>query len=53
MGADPFYSPPIEEDYEYYRVTGCECPEPFLCQGRCINGNQGDGTGDSGSDALQ
>lgn len=42
-----------DTDYEYYRVGDCQCPDPYLCQGRCINGDQGSGTGDSGSDALQ
>lgn len=26
----------FQEDYEYYRMDGCQCPEPFLCQGKCL-----------------
>lgn len=48
MGAEGVW----EDDYEYYRVAGCRCPEPFLCQGKCLNGNEGDASGASGSDAL-
>lgn len=43
---------PDGDDYEYYRVAGCRCPEPFLCQGKCLNDNEGDASGASGSDAL-
>lgn len=28
---------PIRDDDEYYRVTGCQCPEPQLCQGKCVD----------------
>jgi hypothetical protein len=57
--SDDFYARPdaefgvFEEDYEYYRVSGCVCPEPFLCQGRCQSGNtEGEASRSRGSDTL-
>lgn len=43
-----------ETDDEYYRVSGCQCPEAFLCQGKCIDGYRKEAVrpGDSGRDTL-